>query len=646
MRLKALDDLRYRAGDQWPEEIVRQRRMESRPCLTINRLPQFVRQITNDQRQNRPAIKVSPVDDYADKEKAKILQGIIRHIEVSSQAATAYDKAFAGAVTKGFGYMRLVTDYADESSFDLELKIEPIYDDFSVYIDPYAKKPDGSDMQWAFVAETISKENYEHLYGESKLASMDWRGLGHHYQDWISKDSCLVVEYFWKEYKKRTLCKVLFDDQIEIMFKEDLPQGFEGIIEQREVEECVVHWDKLNGVETLESTIWPGKDIPIIPVYGEEIFVDGERIFEGIIRHAKDPQKMYNYWATAETEMIALAPKAPYIAPAGTFKGFERNWREANNKTFAYLEYNPKTLANGSPAPAPQRNFAEPPVQAITNARMLANEDIKGATGIYDPSLGNRSNETSGIAIQRRAAQSETSNFHFIDNLSRSLTHLGRMLVDIIPKIYDGPRVLRIIGEEGDEKIVRINQVFEEMGQQKQYDLSVGKYDVTVETGPAVHTKRQEAVNSMLEMVRANPQTFQLIGDLLVKNMDWPGSEEFAERLRKTLPPEIIEQEDSELKDLPPDVQVQFSQMQKQITMLNEQLQQASDIIQNKRIETESKERIETMKTEADLRIALLKETGADNRASFEQEIKSLDAKQRMNELSGGMQPAGNKGVH
>ncbi len=591
-RKKALDDLKFRAGEQWPDEIKRERTNDGRPCLVINRIPQFIRQVTNDQRQNRPSIRVSPVDDNADIETAKAFQGLIRHIEYNSNADVAYDTAFEGSVTKSFGYFRIVTDYVSPMSFEQEILIKRIRNAFSVYLDPNSKEPDGSDANWGFIFEDIPKDDYKAEYKKSKFTSMnDWRSIGDN-GGWISENSCRVAEYFYKEFKTVVIVQLSNGQVIEkSKLSGELLPGIE-IVGERETTIPVIKWCKINGDEVLSSTDWPGRWIPIIPVIGDELDIDGERITEGLVRHAKDSQRMYNYWKSTETETIALAPKAPYLVAEGQIpKQYEGQWKSANRKNHAYLTYS-QTDLKGQQAPPPQRNIYEPPVQAITNAALHAADDLKSTTGIYDSALGARSNENSGVAIQRRNLQSQTSNFHHIDNLTRSLRHAGRILVDLIPKVYDTERAIRILGEDNEQEIIYINRLFEKDGKQQKIDFSVGKYDVTVETGPSYATKRQEALASMLDLTKAYPQVAEVAGDLMVKNMDWPGAQEIAERIKKAKG--IVDDKDK--APIPPEVQAQMAQMNQMIEMLTAKLNEQNELVNTKKMELESRERIEFAK--------------------------------------------------
>jgi len=639
IRRLALEDLEFRAGKQWPENIVAERQSDGRPCLVINRIPQFIQQVTNDQRQNRPSIKVHPVDDHGDVETGKIIQGLIRHIEYNSNADVAYDTAFDSAVTGGFGYFRVITDFVSPTSFDQEILIKRIRNPFSVYFDPYSQEPDGSDASFAFITEDLSADEYRSRYPKSKLASADeWETTGNQAPSWVRDGSARVAEYFYKDTRETTI--VLLNTG-ESVLKENLQQVLEAgaaagiqveVVRERIALAPVIHWCKINGSEILEKTTWPGRYIPIIPVYGNELYINGKRILEGIIRNAKDSQRMYNYWASAETEAIALAPRTPFIIAEGQIEGYEKEWSTANRKNHAFLPYKP-TSVGGTPVAPPQRNSFEPAVGAITNARMMASEDLKATTGIYDAAMGARSNETSGIAIQRRSMQTQTSNFHFIDNLTRSLRHGGRVIVDLIPKIYDTARADRIIGDDGEQKIVKVNQQTGEIGKDGKpviYALDVGKYDVTVDVGPSFASKRQEAVAAMIDVTKAYPQLMQVAGDLFIKAQDWPGAQDMAERIKKTLPPNLIEDTTKNKQQIPPQVQAQMQQMSQMVEQLTAKLHEAQDAIDHKRIELESKERIEFKKLEVQLEIERARLDQRDSLAILNAEIAQLEQRQKL----------------
>lgn len=622
---KSLEDLKFRSGDQWPEPELQKRNIEERPSLVINKIPQFINQITNDQRQNSPEIKVYPVDDKADPKTAKILQGLIRHIEYNSNAKSAYATAFDSAVTMGFGFFRILTDFENPQSFNQEILIKRIRNQFSVKIDPSSKELDGSDMNWAFIEDELTKEEFKDRFPDAEFSQFaDWGELSKSYgQDWIDKDKIRVVEYFYKEFKEREIL-LLSDGNVVFKDEFDVNQNpLATVIDERKTKVPQIKWIITNGHEVLEERDWIGEYIPVIPVYGAEIDIQGKRILEGLIRHAKDSQRMYNYWASSETESIALAPKAPYIVAEGqiTDKNKE-NWAAANKKSHGFLEYKP-TSFNGQMAPPPQRQSFEPAVQAITNARMLASEDIKSTTGIYDSSLGMQGNETSGIAIQRRNSQAQTSNYHFLSNFNISMRHLGKILIDLIPRIYDTSRVQRIIGEDDSQELVMLNQPFEKDGEQLFYDLGTGKYDIIVDSGPSYATKRQEALASMLDLTRSFPQVAQIAGDLMVKNMDWKDAEQIANRLKRTVPPEVLGEE-SKQPQVPPQVQAQMQQMGQMIDELSKRLNDASEVIKNKRVEIESRERIAFAQMEVDIKKELLKSQAKASEQILAEELADI----------------------
>lgn len=621
IRRDAESDLRFSAGDQWPDEVRRDREIAQRPCLTINKIPQFIRQITNDQRQNRPSIKVFPVDDKGDIETAKVLQGLFRHIEYNSNADLAYDTAFDGAVRGGRGAFRIITDYVSPQSFDQEILIKRIRNPFTVYFDPSATEPDGSDMNFCFIVDDLTEEEFKKQFPKAEKASLEeFQSVGDDAPMWMPGDKIRIAEYFYRESKEMEICLLSDGSVVE---KSKLPKDFpqEAILQTRTSHVPVIKWCKLSALEVLEEREWVGQWIPVVPVIGEELDINGKLILKGVVRDAVDSQRMYNYWKSTETETIALAPKSPWVVAEGQIEGHEQTWKLANRANLAFLPYKPTTIA-GQAVPPPQRQVFEPPVQAITMASREANEDIKGTTGIYDASLGARSNETSGIAIQRRNVQAQTANFHFVDNLTRSLRHAGRIIVDLIPKIYDTQRAARIIGEDGEQEIVRLNEMFKYKGEERIFRLSDGKYDVVVETGPSYATKRQEAVAAMLEMTSKYPQIAQVAGDLMVKNMEWPGAQEIAERLKKTLPPGVID--DKNKKPLPPEVQAQMQQMDQMIQALTKQLNEAQDKLDTKAIELESKERIEMAKIQANIEIEMAKMGSKEAVVLLQSEIQEI----------------------
>jgi hypothetical protein len=565
-----LDDLRFYAGSpdnqwQWPADVLQTRgslqgqTINARPCLTINKLPQHVHQVTNEQRMNRPGIKVIPADDKADVDMADVFNGVIRHIEYISDADVAYDTACENQVSYGEGYIRVLTEYCDDKSFDQDIKIGRIRNSFSVYMDPLIQDPAGADARWCFITEDIPKDEYERLYPDAApISTLMSLGVGDQsIAQWIGENTIRIAEYFYIEYEKHTLNLYPGNQTAFSGTPEDkmLREMFGKPIRTREADRKKVKWCKINGYDILEERDWAGSYIPVVRVVGNEFEVDGQMYVSGLVRNAKDAQRMYNYWVSQEAEMLALAPKAPFIGYGGQFEGYEQQWKTANTNNWPYLEVNPDvTDGQGAVLPLPQR--AQPPMASsgLLQAKAGAAEDIKSATGQYNASLGMTSNERSGKAILARQREGDIGTYHYVDNLARAIRHIGRQLVDLIPKIYDTERIARIIGEDGEPSTVRMNPMQEEPVKrivdqegtliEKIYNPGVGKYDVRVITGPGYATKRQEALESMAQLLQGNPQLWQVAGDLFVKNMDWPGAQDLAKRFKKTIDPKVLADED------------------------------------------------------------------------------------------------------
>ena len=593
-----IDDLKFYAGSpdnhwQWPADVLATRgavqgqTINARPCLTINKLPQHVRQVTNDQRQNRPGAKVIPVDDKADVQVADIFNGMIRHIEYISDADVAYDTACENQVSYGEGYLRLLTEYCDDNTFDQDIKIGRVRNSFSVYMDPTIQDPTGADAQYCFITEDITKDEYTRLYPDAApITTLQSLGVGDQsISNWLNEDTIRIADYYYIDYDRTTLN--LYPGNAT---------AFEGTAEDtqlramygkpkrtRESDRPRVKYCKINGYEILEEREWAGKWIPVIRIVGNEFEVDGRLYVSGLVRNAKDAQRMYNYWVSQEAEMLALAPKAPFIGYGGQFEGYEEKWKTANTNNWPYLEINPDvTDGQGAVLPLPQR--AQPPMASsgLLQAKSGASEDIKSTTGQYNASLGMGSNERSGKAILARQREGDVGTYHYGDNLARGVRHVARQLVDLIPKIYDTQRIARIIGEDGETKMVKINpdqeqpvnKIVDDQGIviEKIYNPGVGKYDVVATTGPGYATKRQEALEAMAQLLQGNPQLWQVAGDLFVKNMDWPGAQEMAKRFAKTIDPKLMSDADEN-----PELQA----AQQQMEAMGQEMEQMHQMIQN-----------------------------------------------------------------
>ena len=605
-----LDDLRFYAGSpdnqwQWPADVLATRgavqgqTINARPCLTINKLPQHVHQITNDQRQNRPSVKVIPVNDDADVEVAEIYNGMIRHIEYISDADVAYDTACENQVAYGEGYIRVLTEYCDDNTFDQDIKIARVRNSFSVYMDPLIQDPCGSDAKWCFITEDLSQEEYHRLFSNaSPLSTLETLGVGdQNLSQWLNTDTIRIAEYFYIEYDKQTLN--LYPGNVTAFQgspeDKELRRVYGKPKKSRQADRKKIKWCKINGYEILEKQEWAGSCIPVVRVIGNEYEIEGRIYISGLVRNAKDAQRMYNYWTSQEAEMLALAPKAPFIGYGGQFEGYETQWKTANTQNWPYLEVNPDvTDGQGAVLPLPQRALPPMAQTGLIQAKMGASEDIKSATGQYNASLGQQSNERSGRAILARQREGDVGTYHYQDNLARAVRYVGRQLVDLIPKIYDTQRIARIIGIDGETKMVKIDPTQAEPVRKIQnqegividkiYNPAVGKYDVVVATGPGYATKRQEALEAMAQLLQGNPQLWAVAGDLFVKNMDWPGAQEMAKRFAKTIDPKLMQEADEN-----PALQAANQQMQ----AMAAELDQLHQMLQNvgKSMEAQDMER-------------------------------------------------------
>lgn len=555
----AEEDFCFLNGEQWPEEIKRERELEQRPCLTINKLTQAVAQATGDARLNKPAIKVRPVEQ-ADDDDAEVLEGLIRHIEVQSSAPTAYITAYEHSVGGGFGHWRVTTEYADDDAFEQDIRIRRIRDPFSVVWDPDSVLYDKSDAKYCFVFDRMSVEAFEQKYPDKIPHSWEDSDYRRHCGDWYSltDKTVRVAEYWEKKPCKKLLAQTVDGRVIDVTEFHKARKEIEAhpeIHRIREVESHTICMTLIDGFQALEATAdWAGKYIPIVSTYGPEEVSRGTPRYRSLVRYAKDPQKMYNFWTTQITEKIALAPKAPYIGTSKMFARHKRQWATANTDNKAYLAF---TADPDFPGMFPKRELPAPLNAAEIEQRNQAADDIKATTGLYDASLGNRSNETSGRAILARQREGDVATFPWMDNLSRSIQHTGRILVDLVPRIYDTQRQVRILGVDGNQKLVPINQPFMTPdGQVKVFDLARGKYDVEVTVGPSYTTQRIEAADSMMSFIQAIPGAAPIIGDLIAQNMDWPGADEIAERMKHLLPPEL-----QDVDDLSPEEQQAMEQM-------------------------------------------------------------------------------------
>lgn len=649
IRHQANEDQRFWAGQQWDPQIMNDRASTGRPCLVINRLQQFTKQVTNEQRQNRPSIQINPVDDSTS-DDAEILEGMVRHIQVDSEADAAYDTANQHQTTFGFGYIRVLTERASPYTLDQKIVIKRVKDPFKHYPDPNCQELDFSDARYWFVFEDLPVGEYREAYPDSSLASMnDFVGEGD--TIWYPEQKIRVCEYFWVTVVKREMVRWA-DGSLHRLDQSPKEQVDESI-QRGTVDERVVHWVKMNGAEILEGKvkatkenpsgyrILPGPYIPVIPVLGDEVVVDGRTYYAGMVRYSKDGQRQYNYMRTAVVESIALAPKAPFIMAEGQDENHEDDWKSANVRNLSRLIYKPVALGN-TLAPAPQRQQAEPPIAAMSQALQQAEHDLMGVMGIYQSGLGQTGPEQSGRAILARQHKGETANFNYSDNVARAMRQLGRVILSWIPYYYDIPRMVDIVWPDGSHGTVPANQPYvklpngdvkpvtaaqlqaaqqqgAELLKVKIHDLLNFRGTVTISTGPSYQTKRQEATSSILALVQSFPQIMTVAGDLLVGWMDWNGSKEVAKRLKALLPPGVQAADEDQLS--PQNV----AKLMQQHALLMQKVQELQHEIDTKQPDLLLRKYLGELQADTNIRTAEIKKGIADGQQTASQLEQIID---------------------
>lgn len=597
-RRMALDDVKFAfvPGNQWDVELKRKRR--NRPSYEFNKIRQHIRQVTGDQRQNRPGIKIRTAEG-GDPELSEVMQGLIRSIERKSNADQAYDTAFEFAVSGGFGVIRLCTEYATQDDFDLDIRIQEVRNPFSVYFDPSAREFDRRDSAFCFVTEQITRKEFKRRYPKAELTTLTGGVGDERLNTWFGEDAVQIAEYWTRKPIKRRIVQLstgeIVDGEEWDKVSDELSQPQMGMDEQgqpvmvgepvtvvreREVDDFKVEMRIVSGDSVLAGPYeWPGKFIPIIPVWGDITQIDGKDYYSGMVRFARDAQTTYNFHRSVMIEAVANAPKAPFMATPKQIEGFERIWRDMGSENFPYIPYNPDPQAGG----IPQRSQGPDIPGAMIQMAALDTDDLKAVTGQFDASLGARSNESSGRAILARQREGDIATYSYIDNLSRAIRFIGEQLVDIIPKVYDTERVVRVLDLEDNEEDVILNREVLDIqtGQMVRLnDLSLGKYSVAVTVGPSYSTQRMETAEAMLQLSQ-NPLLGPIATYLAIKNMDIPGAEDAVKAMRKALIQQgMIEPDEEEAAAMQqPDPQAEMMQQAQQMMMQAEmQLKQAQAI--------------------------------------------------------------------
>lgn len=571
-REMSIRDQKFENGEQWTSEDLSQR--QGRPCLTINKVAGTVKQVLGDARLNRPRIKVRPVDSDADPLTAEIFTALIRNIENVSDAESAYDNGHDCAVRGGVGYWRVLTKYSEDDAFDQDIIIDRIVNPQSVYYDQSGYKTTYEDAEYCFITVELSRKKFEKMYPKANLPAWDG-GTGDSQAGWFTSDSVRIAEYWYKEPYKKHIFELPDGKVIEVkkpkIEKLQSQEGGEVSIvtddegqpirfkRTRTVDCDKVMWCKISATEILEGpTEWAGKYIPIVPCLGEEIWIEGERVLRSAIRHAIEPQRLYNWARSNNMETMALAPKQPWVLTMEQIEGYEDYWNNAYSTPLPFLPYN-----HIDSVPPPQRLFGSVGDQGANQEAMLASDDIKSTTGIFDASLGAKGNETSGKAIAARQRQGNVATFIFTDNQSRAVKYTGKILVDLIPKIYDTDRVVRLMGDDlnkdigqkaqglqspDNKPLINVQQGSREGWARLNYkdpitdkvynDMSVGKYDIVIDAGPGYATRRQESADGMIQLGQAAPQFMPIFVPRIAKNLDWPDADDVAEEIKAMAQPQ------------------------------------------------------------------------------------------------------------
>jgi hypothetical protein len=603
-RREAKEDIRiYEGIGIWDGRLRAAREGDpkgARPCLTISDLPPRVRQITNDVRQNKPSIKIRPVDSNADVDTAEVLDGIIRHIEQQSMSDIAYETANFYQTVCGYGYFRLIEGYSPEQS-DRELYIRPLQNPFAVFGDPYGLCPVGSDWRYCFIVDSMPLKQFEEEYGKADITGWNEGDGSDNWNQWVNDDYVRIAEWMRIEHRESVFVSTQDGEYAE----DDYQPDFGEIMDTRNEKRTVCVWRKIVGNKVLKEIELPISYIPVFRVPGEMLLMDGKLVFKGLVRDSRDAVRMVSYNFSAYIESVTTQSKAPYIGVVGQFDGLEDRWASANIENMPYLEYNAVDV-NGQPAPAPSRQAPPMASQGLIQGLVLSQQAMKDVTGMGAASLGQKGNETSGKAILARQKEGDVSTYHYPDNLGKAMRHLGRVLVQWIPKVYSEKRVSRIVGEDGETDTAyldsnqpeSVRKVQDENGKiRKIYNLGVGSYDVVTTIGASYSTKRVEMAEMMGQLFQSQPALVPLLGDIFLGAQDMPGADRMAKRIKAMLPPQAAaaDGEDDE-QPIPPEVQAQMQQLEAHVqegAALVQQLQQQNDQLQaelqSKQAETEAK---------------------------------------------------------
>jgi Phage P22-like portal protein len=600
---------------QWPTDVVMSRKEQGRPMLTMDRSNQFINQVLNDARQNKPSPKFLPADGLANPKIAEIIESHVRHIDYVSEAHSVFMTAHEYQVRAGLGYVRLIVKQKDATTNKQQVEWRRVQDLESCGLDPDYMEPDGSDAGWGFVYSDIPTRKFNRLYPKCEPTDFEAK------DGWISKKTVRVCEYYRL-----------------------VPVNGKNICESF----------LLTGEKIISRSVFPCSSkvdahIPIIPLHGNEIWIEGERQLGGVVARIIGPQRAYNYERSAYVEKLALAPKAPFVGPHAAFEGLTDQWGAANTTNAAYLPYN-HLDKNGQPIPAPSRQQPAQMESAWANAAQQSLGDISAGFGMFEANLGAPSNETSGKAIIARQHEGDTATFNFIDNLRHSIEHAYKIVLNSFAVTMDIKQIVRLLSEDNKSSFVTVDPEQEEaymegLGADGKKVISInpniGEYDLIVTTAPGYATRQQETVAALTEMTNGNPQMFSLIGDVIIKAMNLPDGDKVVNRLKLMLPPQIQEAE-KETEGQDPAVsqavaqvqgqaQEQIQGMQQQMQEMEQAMQAMDAEIQKKALELQNKD-FQLQKTVIDAKRA---EIAASSREFEGNQTRIAETQQRDDVVAG-----------
>ena len=595
VRENALADNDFYNGNQWDSDLIAVAKLKKEPTLTVNRLPTFVKQIENELRQREMTINVNSTDAVGSEKTAEVFAGIIRAIEKDSHAKSHYIHAAGenGALVGGFGFLKVNVDYVSREGFDQKITISSVKDPMKIIPDPSALEPDMSDAQYWFEVEDYPEAVFKRNWPQAECRSVDMFPVGASESNWIVGDSIRVARFWYKE--EQVVTRYMMDDGSVVT--ENSVQGYthdgdnddiheddmtevqlalkEGkvILRSRNVVECVIRWVDFNGAEILDQGDFAGDFLPFVAVCGPTSIVDGVRDIRGLIRNAKDSQRMLNYMASSAARRIASANKSPWIVDASSIAQYKKYWENTNTENFPFLPYDSTDANNqGKPLPAPQRADQTGQIQDLLMAAEKFENDLRSTMGIFDAGIGNaQGDRQSGVAISRLGDQGRSGNYHFTDSLTRSIEQVGRILINLIPKIYDTPRAIRTMNAQGEQEVVMINQIFEQNGKAELYNLSEGDFDVAIDIGPGFASAKQEAIEKLIALGQMYPNMLPAVADIIASNLDYAGKEVVQKRLLKlgiSQMPTVFADDDEQL---PPQAIAQLEEMKAQLQALTDQ---------------------------------------------------------------------------